>query len=269
MKKKKNSPSLQALEAEHHLSDSLEENKVIQWIATHRQECILGFLILVVGTLLFFKLTDRSYMSATRDYLQVENHFDSLMRNPSLAEDETISELVAFVKKHPELQARYDGQLAQLLINQGDFSTSAPIADRAMNRTIHDTLPFYGDFAQITLLINDEQYENALDQSKQLHEKLRESARTSFKEKTDRPFGDLLFAYNLLRVGMLQQKLNKLFQEKYTWTEWQRYAKEPEGNLINGIDPRGFHQIMRQFEEGNISLNDYFTARIQDLESRK
>ena len=64
----------------------------------------------------------------------------------------------------------------------------------------------------------------------------------------------LLFASNLLRVGVLQGQLGLKADESATWQEWKEYANNPLYSI-------GFERVVNIFRDGKVSLNEYIESR--------
>jgi hypothetical protein len=123
------------------------------------------------------------------------------------------------------------------------------------NRIRNDQVPYYEEFAAITLLIAQKDYATALKKSQELKQDLLKSA-TSQQERT---FGDILYAYNLLRIALLEQKAGTAENEQAAWSEWNTYAKASTNSA--SIRAAAFYTLDSLFSEGSLSLGSYIKTR--------
>ena len=121
-----------------------------------------------------------------------------------------------------------------------------------------DHVPYYEEFAAITLQISRGDYSAALKQSQELKQKLLKDATTAKQERT---FGDILFAYNLLRIAMLEQKSGTPEGEKAAWSEWNSYTQASTNTA--SIRAASFYTLDSLFGEGSLTLGTYIKSREQ------
>lgn len=226
------------------LADQLEEHPIVQWFSKHG----LTLLYVILGAILAFILLYRYFGGRERsiqDFYDAESNMKLLQQQPSDVQA-VLSQMQTILSAYPELHPKYDGLIAQALLNERDVNQAKPFAQLAIERTQSENAPFYTNFAQTTLLIAEHQYDAALTQAKELKQKLLEQDSVQQKEM------NLLFAYNLLRIGMLQQQLGAMEEAQKTWKEWGSYVEEG-----SNTHSEGFKSLSRAFSEGKLSLMDY------------
>lgn len=257
MKKKSPSPLEQIP-----IPEVLEEQRYVDWVANYGWYVLVGLIGLFTFLFLLFRTGNNT--KAETDYFNAERMMVVLQSPQAEAPaDEALRVLRQILKRRPEMQTKYDAIIAQVLIAKGMTAEASPLIKRTLERLDHDSLTLYNAFAKTTLLITNGSQEEALRNSEALRDQMLRTAILAFAEEAPRSFGDILFAYNLLRIGMLQQALGLNEQEKQTWTEWKQYAdgsyEFPPQVLIGST---AFAYANAVFTQGNVSLNDYIAARL-------
>lgn len=237
MSKKK----LSVLESELTVGSSWEESPLVLWLTQNGLTLLWMLLGIAVTCILLFRFFLGESENIEKQYTQAEVYFSQVI-DPSISSDmadESLAKLNALLQQSPELQVKYDGPLAQALILRKDPEKASLYLERALKRTHKDHSPFYADFARTSLLIAQENYEEALSSSQKLQQKIAEI-----------PFDQTLQAINLLRIGSLQQKLGLKNEEHETWNSWLQSFQNWEN--------------LQYFQEGKVSLIDYIKARIEE-----
>lgn len=236
---KKNDPI--QVRAEKLPSFSLEDSAIMQWLSEYGKYLLWATLGFVALILLFYRFSSTDSSKAAADYIIAERNFVKISTDAD--SQDSLAELKAILQNHPELQPKYDGLLAQILIARGDTSSATPFAIRALKRTQKENSPFYTSYAETTLLISEKKFEEALGQAKELQQLLRTEQHTT-----------KLFAFNLLRIASLQRQLGLSEQEQQTWKEWQALAQ---------TNPTIAMPLQNHFTEGKMTLIDYIQTRVQ------
>lgn len=233
---------------------SWEDNSLVQQVVKYGSYFIIGLTALIVAAVLIYRLGTSSESSSERDFINADRDF-KIFINPSTANSEESKKafegLNAILIKHPELHAKYDGMIAQTLINRGDLTGAMEFANRAIVRTTAENKPFYTSYAETTILISDHNYSAALSRAQELHQQM-------LTDTTKHAYGDTLFAFNLLRIALLQQQLGQKEDEKRTWEDWQRYL---QGQQSANISKQAFNAQVDHFQDGDVSILNYIQAR--------
>lgn len=262
-------PHMKSSMPKQNLFLSFDQDTLIDWFSRYGKYAAYFFLTLIALLIVVFKLSNTSTSRAEVDYLQASQEFSSfenadIQKDPS-ASNEALNKLSSILSSRSELHAAYDGAIAQILLNRDQVSEAKPFALATLKRTKPNNLPLYSDFATSTLLISEKKYQEALDQAQALNTKMLDEI-AKIPSENDRSFGDMLFAFNLLRIATLQQQVGNNNAELQAWQEWKRYAgldkvsKEPKK-----ISPQAFRLIIQQLAIGSISLPDYIAYREQLL----
>lgn len=240
------------------LMESLAENPLIHWVSNNGRALawiLLGVLALAI---LAYRLLGGSSGITGEEYFQAEGQYQAFQTSvdPKTQKD-ALDKLAALLRKHPDLQSKYDGLIAQTLLVRGDYQQALPFAERTLERTGKDRLNFYNDYANTTLLIADKKYAEALKAAESLKQQLATAAR----EQPDRQdYGDMLYAFNLLRLAILQQALGAKAEELKAWQEFKQAAVTGK-DKVYVVNPQAFDQMVQQLGDGNVSLINYIESR--------
>lgn len=247
--------------------DFLEQSFITEWFSKNGKTVLYGVISAIALLLIVYNFSDRSSIKAEQSYLQAANNFSLFMRSNPAQTLESLEKVKADIIAHPELHAAYDAAIAQTLLNRNFVSESMPFAESTLTRIQNEELPFYTDFAKTTLTIAQEQFRQALDQSLALQTQMVEL----LKNEVQRPsFGMELFAFNLIRIAMLYQKLGDSEAELRTWGELKQYAglSHRSSDLLK-IDVQPFHFIIQKMAVGTLSLPDYISFRERMLKTKQ
>lgn len=229
----KNMHDQKALESE--LSQTLGENPTIRWISQNGANLVWVLIGIIIAGLLFYRFVGGSSAS-TQDFLQAEASYRSFVKeHDGNKQEQALTTLAAILYSTPSLQSKYDGMIAQVLLNRGKIGEAEPYIQRTLARTNKDHTPYYPDYANTTLTISNQAYAEALTQSQALDTQLTEEN------------APILKAYNLLRIAMLQQQLGNKAGELQAWEKFRPFAP------------------YTALSEGKVSINQYVQARIEDL----
>lgn len=250
--KKKNATLESALEKSD-FSDTLAEHPAIQWISQNGRSLLWLILGLIALFLIGYRLMGGPSSGSAKDYFAAEKEMDLFLTGSEAQTQESLDKLNKLLKSYPDLQAKYDGRIAQKLIDRGAISSALPFADRTLARLSKEHVPFYNDYSATTLLIEKEQYPEALEQAMALQAKMNE------KQEGEK-FGSGLYAANQLRLAMLNQKLGKKSEELKSWQTLKQI-------LTQGASGLSFEQVLQALNEGKLSLLDYIAFREKELKS--
>lgn len=250
--KQKNSNPLK--DSKLDLLDDIQENSYFRWVIDNRKFLPYGFAALVLLIALSFKFTSSKTVAAESNYLLAENYFAELKHSFSkeAKSDNTTTDLknlITITKDYPELESRYDGNIAQMLILLDRGKEASPFAERSLKRVSKDQLPEFLIFSEITLHIAEADYTQALEKSKSLKEQMLQNNKASFNNH--------LFAFNLLRIAMLEEKTGSDTGESEAWKEWKKYANGTDNQKLASAAST----INNLLKEGEFSLNEYISIQ--------
>jgi predicted negative regulator of RcsB-dependent stress response len=246
-----------------HLAESLEEHPLFQWISENGKILLYALAALLLGLFVIYQFSATSRSKAENDYFQAATEFRIFQqasgKEDVAAQNEAFERLEKILQRLPDLHPKYDGLIAQVFLNRNEIAKAEEFAAPALKRTSEENQPYYIAFAETTLLLGKGEYEDALSRSIDLKQKMLERATQTLEE---RGFDDQLFALNLLRIALLQQKTNHPQEELKTWEEWKQYAGlNNEGKALPGIDSTAFQNLLTVYDAGKVSLLSYIEAR--------
>lgn len=237
---------------DRHLEQFTDEHPLMQWIEKYSKFLLIGGLAVIALLFFIYRVSSNNTAKAEADYIEASQQFALFQNNDQLA----FEKLQAILKRRPELHPKFDGLIAQTLINRNDAKAALPYSELIFGRVRNDNVPYYEDFAVITLAISEGEFQKALKLSQELKQKLLKDATAS---GSSRSFGDVLFAYNLLRIALLEQKLGNQENEKAAWSEWNSYANSSTNSAA--IKASAFNQVNTLFSEGLLTLSQYIQTR--------
>lgn len=241
------------------LFETWEEGTLIQWLSRYGLYLLTTILGLILLLFLVYRFSPGSTGKAENDYLNADYEF-SLFEgsDPSVTQD-SLNRLQAIMQRHPELHAKYDALIAQTLLYRNQNEEALPFANSAIARTQVENQPFYTEYAEATLLIASKQYREALNNAQQLRLKMLDNAK--LQESAQHPFGDTLFAFNLIRIGMLQQQLGMTQEEMQTWKEWKGFLNNSDKTFSSAA----FQEMLTNFSVGTTSILNYMETREKQI----
>lgn len=232
------------------LALAFEENPYIQWVSENGKSLIISLLALIALFIIGYRFAFGSMMQAETDFFQADQAFqtfasDATTPDAIAAQEDAFKKLEQVIKRHPELHAKYDGPIAQILISRNSFSEALPYAAGAIQRTKAENEPYFYSYAQNTILIAEKNYNEALKNSVAL--------KTQIANKEP-----VLFGFNLIRIASLQQQLGSKSEELNAWKEWKQFAAS---------DTKSAQKVINHFKDGDVSITNYIEAREKILKS--
>jgi hypothetical protein len=234
----------------------------IDWIKDHFSILAGIFAFLLIGLMILSKWVRGD---AQVDYLAAEAAYQRWEGSKG----DIFVQLQKIIRKHPELHAKYDGAIAQKLLSSSESGLATSYAKAVLKR-IGDFSPYYKDFSHCSLLVADHQVAEALASAKALKASMDADAGFWEKKSAIVRYGCILYAYNLLRIAMLEKAAGTPAGELAAWRElkanagWQ--VAQPTSKTY---DPEAYRLIQENFQTQEISLLDYITHRESIISSMK
>jgi hypothetical protein len=219
------------------LDDEWVEYPFVQWIINNGKNIAYWALIALMGLFIASRFISSSHQKAERDFFQAEQSAIDLNNPEKLSQ--AVTTLVEITDRHPELQAKYDGLIAQALLNDQKPSEATPFADKTLLRVEHTTPIDFQDYSKTTLLIADGQYQTALQLAYQLK---------------DRTINPTLYAFNAIRIALLERELGNQAEEKKAWSEVERLA---QGTHSIKISQREMERILSHYNTQGVQLQEF------------
>lgn len=228
---------------------SSEFSSLLQTLFLRRKELLTATVSVVAGIVILI-VYFQSGPNPT-SYASAESIFSQWMASPQDAE--LYEKMRKALKKVPGLEKKYEAAIAQKLLDGERMDEALDMAHRSLGR-IKGDMPFHAAFATNSLLIEQKAYPDALIRAIELKEQMERN----FDFNVPNPFagGSLLYAYNLMRIACLQEKLKNASGEKVAWEEFEAFIHKKEN--ISDL-------IVASFSEQKIDLNSYIAERKKSL----
>ncbi len=235
-------------ENKHHLV--ISDYSWLDGIVNYGNTIIIAVLGVIFLGFLYFRFFPSASQGAPADYIRAEKDYISLKKSASSPEDAKtqsalLDDLNAIFAKRPELKTKYEGAIAQILINNGKWDQATPLMNQTLKRTQAPYLAFYEAYAHTTQLIGNKDYAQALAKAKELKKQLSDAR----SNKPDN-FGNELYGFNLLRIAVLAGETGNKNEEADAWNELAQTS--------NGVSY--LNAIQLPFVEGKFGLADYIKA---------
>lgn len=235
--------------------------KISNYLLDYKRVLIFIIPFFLVGLFAIFKISFNK-SQAEEDFVSAKMAFSKWMKEKEL-DDAHLQTLKAVLKKHPEIGVLYEGALVQKMLALGEEKKAKPFLDSLLKRTSNRSNSHYTKFSKTSLLIESGDLEKALERSLRLKEEMLSDAKF-LDQNANKYFGSMLFAYNLLRIGMLSQALQKQEAELTAWQELKRYAHWDTPKALEAtiqVDSQAFAHLLSHFTDQDLSLLDYIKFR--------
>lgn len=244
------------------LEDKISDHDLLHWIMKNSTNILAGTALLLALLFFLYRMSANEKVKAENDYYTATKEYIAFLgqgESTPLTEEQAFVQLEEILNRRPELQSKYDAMIAQTFLVRENPEAAHPFAKRTFARTSQDHLPLYQRFAEITLLISEQNYPQALHETKELKEQLlQEEANQS---------SSLLQVYNLLRLALLEQALDHKEGEIAAWKTLDEtlYSTDP---LLSTKHATLKMEMEKVFSDGTLSLKNYSDHR-QKLLSRE
>jgi hypothetical protein len=186
-------------------------------------------------------------------YLQAETAFEKWVSSPEDAE--LFYNMRSALSKVPQMEPKYDGAIAQILLehskDQGQAEQAIALALKPLSRLYGD-VPFHAAYAENSLNIERGLYQEALQKAVALKEQIEKNCDLNRFKQNPLAGGSLLYGYNLVRIACLQQRLLNRPGERAAWEEVEAFL--PKAPLL-----------AENFKEKNLDLTHYISERKKHL----
>lgn len=228
------------------LADDWSSHPAVEWLINHKTIFIWGFLGLLVLLIAASRFAAMRTLNAENDFFQAQNAFAQFQKE-SFSSDNTLAatdldQLNAIMTRHPEIQPKYQGSLAQTLLIADQIPQAQQFAEDIFKRTKPDYLQLYQDYTKTSLLIAAGNYLSALPQAQQLKSTL---------DQLGSDANPILYVFNLVRLGLLYQQMNQPQEELKVWDEFQKQPARLDAVVAAN----------KALKIGQASLNQYIEQR--------
>jgi hypothetical protein len=194
--------------------------------------------IVVVSSGVIYLKTHKSISAKSITANQLFHQWKGNTADPALTR-----KMISSLKQCPSLQKAYQGEVTQDLISIGKLDLAEGLDLKSVSQ-LKTEFPYEGMFSEISLLIEKNFFQKALELSVSLKIDLEK------KEKKFTP----LYAYNLIRLALLHAKVGNPVGEKSCFDELKYLSQE---NLSENLSVF----LDQSFKSGEFSLNDFVEER--------
>lgn len=174
---------------------------------------------------------------SSREAVQAKALFEQWRKTPS--DLKLYKEMQTAVKKIPGLERALEAETAQILLSDGQVETAASMTTSCISR-LKEESPTHAEFASISVQIEKQEYQKALEASVSLKERLNDQS--------------ALYGSNLVRIAFLQKQVGNPPGELAAWEE-VRALIEMKGST------NAAQFLKANFGEKSFSLADFITQR--------
>jgi hypothetical protein len=187
------------------LKDQFLISPLGQWAVLHQK------LLLNVGTavaaIAIFALVQTVRTPNVEGIRHVQETYAAWKAKPE--DQELYCAFEQALKKAPNQQIASPSEIAQLLLNAGRVDEAQAMAKKSLME-LRAISPHHAEFAEISLLIGRKSYQEALERSVSLKEKMQNQSS--------------LTSHNLQRIAFLQQQLGNPAGELAAWKDLEEFA---------------------------------------------
>lgn len=229
-------------------------DKMIDWTTEHSKVILISaggiFVVLILG----FLFLNRFGTSRT-DFAIANSLFNSWIDK---TEKEPLEKLEKIINHHPELHAKFGALVGEKLLQLKEKGALDHVK-KTFKRI--DDKSFYHQFAKNSITISQGNFVEALSSAKALKAAM-ESDRSFWQGKELVRSGSLLYAYNLLRIAVLEKKTGSLQGELKAWEDFERHAAFAQVPVEIKTDHSEAYSLLYQnFHEQGVTLDDYISYR--------
>jgi len=260
--------SLKMYQEKPPLLDTIIDHAAFKWITKNSKNIFYGLLTLMALLFVIYRMSANDQLKAENDYFTAAKDFNTFSEradsNTDVAtQEQAFRNLEKILTKRPELNSKYDALLAQALLIKDRPQDAIPYAERTLARTAKENLPIYQEFSNATLLIAQGNFNEALQHSGNIKLKI-DTIRKA--DNPNKEVGETLYAYNLIRIPLLEKQLGNTSNELAAWENLKAYLYENQEE--HSPELRETRVIFDNlFAEGSVSLKNYIDYRVQEIKT--
>lgn len=217
------------------LSFFIQENKRLV-------NAFLAFVCGVITLIFYFQSSSQSLEVSSKEAFEKWQQ----------SEDElSYIELRKTLRKTPSLEKKYAPLIASTLSLRNQTQEALVLAKESL-REVKNEAPYHAAFSEVSFLIEEGQFQEALERSVTLKQQLEKLEGIGEMVGEQFSTGTVLYAQNLIRIASLQKHLHNRPGERAAWDEFESYLKT-RGSLYAFIN--------EAFKESGSNLSEYVSFR--------
>ncbi|MBF8262988.1 MAG: hypothetical protein HW387_653 [Parachlamydiales bacterium] len=219
------------------LKDQFLLSSMGQWMSLHRS------LLMNVGTVVLVALAWGVVKIARAPHLDAARHAqEAYAAWKAKPEDESLYQALDQAWTS-DLKNAMRADVAQTLMMAGRVDEAEKMAQESLIR-LHSISPVHAEFAEISLIIAKKHYQEAVERSVSLKEKL--------------PEHSVLYCQNLCRIAFLQQMLKNPAGEFVAWRELEQFANDENNKTLA-------EHALKGLADQTVSFTSYIEERKKQL----
>lgn len=230
------------------LGDALLDLPAIQWMKDNKKQLAYGALLFLLFLVFLYRLIASQTAKAEENYIAMAQ-VASIVNNPEATAEKravALADLRRLLESSPNLQAKYDGLIAQSLITEKNLSEATPYINQTFARVQGEDSPYYLDYSKNSITLTEGKKEEALKAAYLLRDKMLQVQPADHSAQ----FGGTLYAFNLIRIALLEKELQNKDAEKKAWQELQQL----DASLISKQD---LQRVMTHFDNEGAKLESF------------
>lgn len=219
--------------------------KVIEFFHENQKRIAIGSASVIAGVAILI-----GYFNSGPNalhYAEAESTFAQWKKSP--LDENLYSSMKEAMRWVPSIGKKYEATIAQKLLNTDRIEEALVMANRSIER-VKEEAPFHVTFAESSLLIEQGNFQQALENAVALKEEMGSSFGSVDKG------GSLLYVYNLLRIACLQQALKNAPGEMVAWEELENFLQ---------ANKRLSKLLLGNFSSEEVDLTQYIQMRRKEL----
>lgn len=227
-----------------------EHSKVENFLINHGKTALISIVVLIVIITSICYAIFKQKASSEQDYLAAQRYYQKFVAASASDENQYLSDLQKIIDKHPELAPKYNALIAQnLLIYQQPQEAQKYLNENKAYISEEEQTPYHS-YAETSILMSENNNQEALTKAMQINDQLANNPNPQYYNS--------LFAFNLLRIALLNQVLDNKDAELQTWSTIKQY--------LSSEKETAFQQMKAVFSKNNVSLDDYIAQREKILQ---
>jgi hypothetical protein len=241
-------------------STALSKDSWVDALTKHWKTILLSAVGMAVLLFVMVQVSSRFQKPSQSDYVAATSLFNDWLSLPN-PDKKNFERLEKILDQHPELQAKFGGLIAERLMQLHENDAAAKYAEKALQRT-KDGSSHYHQFALATCAIAKGQLKEALSSSIALKKAMEEDLSFWQKPEDIVKSGSLIYAFNLLRIAILEKEAGTPEAELQAWEDFEKHASFAAGPIPVKMDQNeAYSLIFQNFREQGITLNDFISYR--------
>lgn len=219
--------------------------RVIEFFNENKKRIVIGSASVVAGVAILIGYFNSGPKAL--QYAEAESAFAQWKKSP--LDEKLYSSMKQALSSVPSIGKKYEATIAQKLLNTDRVEEALVMANRSIGR-VKEEAPFHVTFAESSLLIEQGNFQQALENAVALKEEMGSSFSCADKG------GSLLYVHNLLRIACLQQALKNGPGEMVAWEELEKFLQ---------ANKRLSKVLLGNFSSKEVDLTQYIQMRKKEL----